>query len=120
MSAELPPKDAIVEVIAIYFQRCHMQPLWLFDRGDLANPEECSEEIILSLLALTLRHSNHTFFEGRSEALSEKYAQLAREYIMFRIAQGNIKLSTIQSLCMLAFTNFLCRVRLLLISSAFD
>ena len=85
-----------------------MQPLWLFDRSDLENPEECSEEIILALLALALRHSSHSFFEGHSETLGERYAQLAREYVMFRIAQGNVTLSTIQCLCMLAFTNFLC------------
>jgi hypothetical protein len=120
----MPPKDAIVEVIDVFFQFCHMQPLWLFDRIDLADPEECSEEVILSLLALSLRYSSHAFFEGRSEKLTRRYAQLAREHVMFRIAQGNVTLSTIQSLCMLALANFLCESRVpkrlvVLISLAF-
>ena len=103
----MPPRDAIVEVVNGYFQYCHMQPLWLVDRNDLADLEECCEEIVLSLLALSLRYSRHPFFERGSEAMSNKYAQLAREHIMFRIAQGKIALSTIQGLCMLAFANFL-------------
>jgi len=104
----MPPKDAILDVIDVYFQFCHMQPLWLFDRVDLANPEECCEEVILSLLALALRYSSHAYFEGRSEKLTRKYAQLAREHVMFRIAHGNVQLPTLQSLCMLALANFLC------------
>ena len=87
-----------------------MQPLWLFDRSDLVDPEDCSEEIVLSLLALALRHSTHAYFKGRAKALSEKFAQMAREFLMFRMAQGNMTMATIQSLCMLAFTNFLCKI----------
>lgn len=98
-----------MDVLDVYFQFCHMQPLWLFDRDDFTNPEECSEEIILSLLSLSLHYSNHDFFEGRSTILTRKYAQLARERVMTRIAQGNVELSTIQSLCMLALASFQCK-----------
>ncbi|KIX08585.1 uncharacterized protein Z518_03241 [Rhinocladiella mackenziei CBS 650.93] len=102
----MPPRDAIADAINAYFQYCHLQPLWLFDRNDLSSVEECREETIFSLLALSLCHSNHSFFKGRSEELSQKYAQLAREHIMLRIAQGKVTLSTIQSLCMLTLANF--------------
>jgi hypothetical protein len=83
-----------------------MQPLWLFDPKDLCSIEDCCDEVIFSLLALSLCHSKHPFFRGRSEQLSRRYAQLAREHIMLRIAQGKVTLATIQSLCMLALANF--------------
>lgn len=86
-----------------------MQPLWLFDHGDFSNLDECSEEVILSLLSLSLHYSSHAFFEGRSTILTRKYAQLGREHVMTRIAQGNVELSTIQSLCMLALASFQCK-----------
>jgi hypothetical protein len=101
----LPPRDAILDAIDAYFKYCHMQPLWLFDRHDLSCIEDCRDEVIFSVLALALCHSKHTFFRGRSEHLSQRYAQLAREHIMLRIAQGKVTLTTIQSLCMLALAN---------------
>lgn len=102
----MPPLDALRDVVNAYFQYCHMQPLWLFDRGDLASIERCREEIIFSLLALSLCHSSHSYFRGRSDELSQKYAQLAREHIMLRMVQGKVSISTVQSLCMLALANF--------------
>ena len=36
----MPPKDMIAEAIALYFQYCHKQPLWLFDVDDFLIPEK--------------------------------------------------------------------------------
>ncbi|KIW65421.1 hypothetical protein, variant [Phialophora macrospora] len=103
----MPPRDAILDTVDAYFRYCHMQPLWLFDTDeDLSSIEDCHDEVIFSLLALTLCHSKHPFFKGRLEQLSGQYAQLAREHIMLRIAQGKVTLATVQSLCMLALANF--------------
>lgn len=83
-----------------------MQPLWLFDREDFFCLDECCEEVIFSLLALSLRYSEHLFIKEQSIEMSHKYAEIARGHIMFRITQGSVQLSTIQSLCLLAFVNF--------------
>ncbi|RFU26534.1 hypothetical protein B7463_g9796, partial [Scytalidium lignicola] len=108
-SSTLPPKDVVLEAVQLYFQYCHRQPLWLFERSDLNHLESCPEEIIFSLLALAVRYSNAPFFECRSQDFSQKYSEIARGHIMLRIAQGTVQLSTIQSLCLLAFANFVAR-----------
>lgn len=102
----MPPKDVLLDVVDAYFQYCHMQPLWLFNREDFSSIEACREETLFSLLALSLCHSKHPFFRGRSDELSQRYAQVAREHIMRRVVEGKVSLSTIQSLCMLALANF--------------
>lgn len=94
-------------MVNLYFQFCHMQPLWLFDHSDLSSQESYCEEIILALMALTLPYSSHIRFQGRAEELSRHYSKLARDHILLQVTEGNVKLSTIQGLCILAFANFI-------------
>jgi hypothetical protein len=82
-----------------------MQPLWLFDRAEMASIPDYREEILFSLLALALCHSKHPFLRGRVNELSETYAQAAREHLMQRVAKNGASLSTVQGLCMLALAN---------------
>lgn len=89
-----------------YFTYCHRQPLWLFDDNDIPSLVNCTEELIFSLLALAARYSSHAYFDGQSQVFAHKYGEIARGLIMFRIAQGTVKLTTIQSLCLLALANF--------------
>ena len=84
-----------------------MQPLWLFDRSDLSTPGSCNEETLLALMAISVPYLSSTQLQGPREEWSRHYAQLAREKVMLRVAQGNVDLSTIQSLCMLAYANFI-------------
>lgn len=101
----MPPEDVLMDAIDSYFQYCHMQPLWLFDRDEFSSIQVLHEETLFSLLALSLCHSSHPFFRGRSDELIQTYAQAAREFIMRRIVEGEVSLSTMQSLCMLALAN---------------
>lgn len=94
-------------MVDVYFQYCHMQPLWLFDHGDLDSPDNYCEEIILALMALTLPYSSNIRFRGRTEELSRHYSKLARDHILLQVTEGSVKLSTIQGLCILAFANFI-------------
>lgn len=94
-------------MVDVYFQYCHMQPLWLFDHGDLDSPDNYCEEIILALMALTLPYSSNVRFRGRTEELSRHYSKLARDHILLQVTEGSVKLSTIQGLCILAFANFI-------------
>lgn len=61
---------------------------------------------MFSLLALAVRYSSHAYFEGEYQISSQKYCEISRGLIMFRIAQGTVQLATIQSLCLLALANF--------------
>lgn len=103
----MPSPDLIAEMVDVYFQFCHMQPLWLFDRSDLGSPSQYSKEIILPLLALTLPYSTQERFQGKTEELSRHYSKLGRDHILLQVSHGNVKLSTMQGLCMLAFANFI-------------
>lgn len=108
----MPPKETIVEGLDLYFQYCHMQPLWLFDREDVVPPEKCHEEVIFSILALAMRFSTRPPFDRKRDQICRKYAESARGYIMLRIARGEVQLPTIQSLCLLALANFVGKLSL--------
>ncbi|OKL61503.1 hypothetical protein UA08_03402 [Talaromyces atroroseus] len=102
----LPPSVVILHAIELYFRFCHRQPLWLFEREEVSSSNEIAEELIFALLALVVRFSACTYFEGSRQELSRRYGEVARGQIMFRIAQGAVKLSTIQGLCLLSFAYF--------------
>jgi hypothetical protein len=101
----LPPSDVLEDVIDAYFQYCHKQPLWLFNREDFSSVQGCSEETLLTLLALASCHSKNSFFHGRLHELSQSYAQAAREGIMQQTGEGKVSITTIQNLCMLTLAN---------------
>ncbi|KLP13107.1 uncharacterized protein LW94_6608 [Fusarium fujikuroi] len=101
----LPPNDVLEDVIGAYFQYCHKQPLWLFNREDFSSMQDCSEETMLALLALASCHSKHPFFQGRVHELGQSYAQSAREGIMHQVGEGKVSITTVQNLCMLTLAN---------------
>lgn len=103
----MPPKDIVAEGIALYFQYCHKQPLWLFDPNDLLIPEKCRSEVIFGMLSLTLRYSNNPFFRGRIDQMCRQYAEAARSYAMLRLTEGTVNLSTIQSFCLFALAEYI-------------
>lgn len=104
----MPPKDIVEECIALYYQYCHKQPLWLFDPDDLSRPENCRDEVVFGILTLALRYSDNPFLEGRTDQMCRQYAEAARSLIMFRISQGTVDLSTMQSLCLIALAQYIC------------
>lgn len=113
----LPPRDVIEDAVRSYFQYCHKQPLWLFDREESFSIQDCREETLFSILALSLCHSKHPFSQGRLDELSQSYAQAARERIMQRVGEGKVSLSTIQNLCVLALANIQGQFRDLMMKS---
>lgn len=106
ISGTKPPMEIAREGLALYHQYCHMQPLWLFDEEEIACPDNCPEEVILAILALALRFSKQRRFAERMDLICDKYAESARNHITLQIARGEVQLSTIQSLCLLALANF--------------
>ncbi|RHZ64500.1 hypothetical protein CDV55_105088 [Aspergillus turcosus] len=103
----MPPKEIVSEGIALYFQYCHKQPLWLFLPDSLSIPERCRSEVIFGILGLALRYSNNLFLEGRTDQMCRQYTEAARSYVMFRIVQGTVDLSTLQCLCLIALAEYI-------------
>jgi hypothetical protein len=98
--SKVNPASRILQAIELYFQYCHRQPIWCFDREEVKDPSNISEELVCSILTLTSR-----FSQERDEMLH--YGDTARTLVMLRIANGTVELETIESLCLLAYSSFL-------------
>lgn len=102
----LPPRDITLQVIELYFQYNHRQPLWVFEPEDLSFPENCSQEVLFAVLSLASRYSTLTLTPDELAQTISKYSQAARNLIISKIANGTVDLATLQSLCILSFSNF--------------
>ena len=63
--------------------------------------------MIYTILALGAGHAKSSFFEGRCDSVAQNYRRLAQKSIMARIIDADVQLTTLQSLCLLAMSNFL-------------
>lgn len=99
-SSAQPSSSAIAKAIDLYFEYCHRQPIWCFDREDVSDPSYLSEELVCCLLALTSRFS-------RDRDHLQHYGDSARSLVMLRMANGTVELETIESLCLLSYSSFL-------------
>jgi hypothetical protein len=99
-STSHPSSSAIAKAIDLYFEYCHRQPIWCFDRDEVSDPSCLSEELVCCLLALTSRFS-------RDRDHLQHYGDSARSLIMLRMANGTVELETIESLCLLSYSSFL-------------
>lgn len=99
MPSPRPTPSAVVTAIDLYFQYCHRQPIWCFNRDEI---DGRSQELICSILALTSR-----FLRERERAQLQRYADGARRLIMLRIANGTVELETLESLCLLSYSFFM-------------
>lgn len=107
LPSAMPPKGIVAEGIALYFQYCHKQPLWLFDPEDLPIPENCRCEVIFGILSLALRYSNNPVLRGRIDQMCRQYAETACSYAMLRLTEGTVNISTIQSFCLFALAEYI-------------
>jgi hypothetical protein len=102
----LPPREMIVKAGEMYLRYCDCQPIPLFQRESFLRSLDSREpELLFALLALagrfleppTLRSSTDDFLEN------------SRRMIMGRICEGNVELSTLQTLCLLSMVDFTSR-----------
>lgn len=98
--SKLHPSSRLTQAIDLYFQYCHRQPIWCFDREEVKDPSYVSEELACSIITLTSR-----FSQERDEMIH--YGDSARTLVMLRIANGTVELETIESLCLLSYSSFL-------------
>lgn len=103
----MPPRELMSECIALYFQYCHKQPLWLFDPESFSSSAEMPDEIILGISSLALRYSQNHIRDGQADQLCRQYAEAAHSLISFRIARGSVTLSTMQALCLIALAEYI-------------
>ncbi|KAJ9199183.1 transcriptional regulator family: Fungal Specific TF [Paecilomyces variotii] len=89
----------IATAISLYLDHCHRQPIWCFNLEELGDLASHSEELLCSVLALTMR-----FSDERDQEYD--YAENARGLVMLRIANGTVELATIESLCLLSYSSF--------------
>jgi hypothetical protein len=83
-----------------YFKYCHRQPVWLFDLNSEGDYSNMADEVSLAVVALA------TQLEP-AHALFEQHLGDARRLIMSQIANGTVRLSTIEALCLLSLACFL-------------
>ncbi|KIX07126.1 uncharacterized protein Z518_05103 [Rhinocladiella mackenziei CBS 650.93] len=102
-SSLLPSKEVITKAIDIYFLCSHRQPLWLFDPADALSPDSC-EELVFAVLGLSVQYAPDDFVGAQIQA-PEAYNAAARSLIMLRMANATVNFSTLQALCLLAFSN---------------
>jgi hypothetical protein len=99
-SALRPTGSDIAIGIALYFEYCHRQPIWCFEREEVSDYNSLHDELACSILTLTLR-----FSENRDQA--QLYGNNAKSLIMLRIANGTVDLATLESLCLLSYSSFI-------------
>ena len=99
----LPTKEVLGKALNVYFRCAHRQPLWLFDDpGELY--EDACEELQLVLLSIGVQYEPSNFTEP-TILPARAYNDAAQGMIMLKIANGSIHLRSLQSLCLLAFSN---------------
>lgn len=113
-NSSLRPSHSDIAVgISLYFEFCHRQPIWCFERDEVRDFGSMHDELACSILALTLRFSDN----GDQAKL---YANNAKSLIMLRIANGTVDLATLESLCLLSYSSFIGMFKLSLLSRHID
>jgi hypothetical protein len=99
----IPGRETVSKAIEIYFQCCHRQPVWLFASREEVSSKSC-EDITLAILGLSLQYERSAFAEPTLQAPSY-YTNAARQLIMSRVGASTVDMTTLQALCILAFSN---------------
>ncbi|RGP77227.1 sarcosine oxidase [Fusarium longipes] len=90
------------KAVEFYFRHIHRQPLWLFDE----HLQDASDDLIYALMALfTIYHASSLDGEGLESP--DAYYKAARTAVMLTIAQGSMTIRSSQTLCLLAYYNFI-------------
>ena len=101
---DLDNQSSISRAAQLYLSFCNYQPLPLFDPEDFIETIATRDpELILAIKAISLRFEREVEV---AEARILEYAKNARSTVMDRINNGNLELSTLQTLCLLAMFEF--------------
>ncbi|KAF5577038.1 polyketide synthase [Fusarium pseudocircinatum] len=94
----------------LYQTWCHNQPIYLFHQEEFLNTLKYrDEELRLALKMLTYRFPPGHITPDKQEALKE-FSTSCRKLVTDRIYKGKIRLSTLQTLCLLSMISFSVKV----------
>ncbi|KAK7402680.1 hypothetical protein QQX98_011543 [Neonectria punicea] len=100
------PDQALLEAGQLYLTWCHNQPIALFKEEDFASTlNDRDREVVLAIKSLSLRFPPGTLSTQKKEQLNVM-AKAARRLVMDRVADGHVRLSTLQTLCLLSQIDF--------------
>jgi hypothetical protein len=106
-SDQLPSWEIIANAVEIYALNCDCQPLALFQRDHLMKTYgEREVELVCALLAWTLRFAEETDPLYAYIESATIYVDMARAGAMYKITQGQVELSTLQTLCIIGLLDF--------------
>ncbi|KAH7126053.1 hypothetical protein EDB81DRAFT_203261 [Dactylonectria macrodidyma] len=107
LAPETPTIDqTLVETGQLYLTWCHNQPIALFrEERFLESLKDRDREVLLAIKALSLRFPPGTLTPQKRERL-QAMAKSSRRLVMDRIADGQVRLSTLQTLCLLSQLDF--------------
>ena len=101
---DLDNQSSILRAAELYLNFCNYQPLPLFDAQDFVETIATRDpELILAIQAISLRFEREVEI---GEARILQYAKDARSLVMDRINNGDLELSALQTLCLLAMFEF--------------
>ncbi|KEZ43927.1 Uncharacterized protein SAPIO_CDS4115 [Scedosporium apiospermum] len=93
------------EAIRLYFKWCHNQPISLFTEDKfLETLKSRDHELLLAMQALSLRFPPNTLTPSKQERL-DAMSRLSRQRTMDCLVNRRVKLSTLQSLCLLSMVD---------------
>ncbi|KAH6951902.1 hypothetical protein DER45DRAFT_587567 [Fusarium avenaceum] len=98
-----PPPEVIAYFIKEYGTTVHLQPLPLFDLGNLtAKLASAPRYLVHSFLALMLEFSSHGFYDGKQQQAASYYNGSAVATTQQLASEGKPRVELIQALCMLS------------------
>lgn len=102
-TTELAQEDhSIHETIRLYFKWCHNQPLTLFrEEAFFESLKSRDYELLLALQVLGLRFTENQTRPANRDQL-DAMATVCRQRTMDCVVNSRVKLSTLQSLCLLS------------------
>jgi len=106
---DLLPSDVILDGVATYFKCLHNQPYTLFGpRNHKDFRRQCGNEILLPMLALSIRCSKHDYWSNRSKMFQTSYMAAEHTWNILQELYWRSKtsLSYLQGLCLLAQVDF--------------
>lgn len=96
----------MLAVVKLFAYHCHCQPLPLFHIEHLLESAETYNwEVLLAILAVALRFSDDVAFHGDKLQHSHIYAEKAIQLVMRKVAAGEVRISSLQALCLLVFVD---------------
>jgi hypothetical protein len=104
--SESHSQTQLYDLAQTYLAWSHGQPVTLFDPETFVNSiHDRNSELLNSLRAITGRFPPGTLTMAKQQQLSE-LATSARRAVMMRVTDGEVELSTLQSLCILSIVDF--------------